>query len=116
MKIVSLGQVPRTPVQMEGAKNAYKQLVLSRSDGAPNFSFRVFTVEPNGHTPFHTHAAEHLNYVIKGQGSLVDENGTNHEIREGHFALVLPNEKHQYRNTAADQPLILLCAVPTEFE
>ena len=116
MKIISLSQVPKEPVRMEGAKDAYKQLVISQADGSPNFSFRVFTVEPGGHTPFHKHASEHLNYVIRGQGCLAGENGKEHEIREGHFALVLPNEKHQYRNTSKDQPLLLICAVPKEFE
>ena len=116
MKTVSLKDVPKKPVRMEGAEGAFKQLVISRADGSPNFSVRVFTVEPGGHTPFHEHAAEHLNYVIKGQGCLVDEDGAEHEIREGDFALVLPDEKHQYRNTSKDQPLLLICAVPKQFE
>ena len=116
MKTISLTQVPKEQVQMEGAKGAFKQLVISKADGSPTFSFRVFTVEPGGHTPFHKHAFEHLNYVISGKGCLAEENGVEHEIREGHFALVLPNEKHQYRNTSKDQPLLLICAVPREFE
>ena len=116
MKVIRLDQVPKKEVHMEGVQGAYKQLVISKADGAPNFSFRVFTVEPGGHTPYHKHASEHLNYVIGGQGCLVDENGGEHEVHQGEFALVLPNEKHQYRNTSADQPLLLICAVPKEFE
>ena len=42
---------------------------------------------------------------------LVTEGGIEREIEKGHFALVLPNEKHQYKNTGA-RPLILICAVP----
>jgi len=61
--------------------------------------------------PFHTHFLEHLNDVIEGQGVLVTEGGIEREIEKGHFALVLPNEKHQYKNTGA-RPLILICAVP----
>jgi len=69
MKISSLDKVEKIKADMEGAKDVYKQLPISRQDGSPNFSFRVFTVEPKGHTPFHQHPFEHLNYVIKGRGS-----------------------------------------------
>ena len=116
MKITSPDRIPKKPVRMEGAKDAYKQLVISQADGSPNFSFRVFTVEPGGYTPFHQHASEHLNYVISGEGCLLEANVKAHKIRGGDFALVLPNEKHQYRNISKDQPLILICAVPKEFE
>ena len=63
MKITSLNQEPSTPMTMEGAAGVVKQLPLGVADGAPNFSFRVFTLEPGGHTPYHIHEAEHLNYV-----------------------------------------------------
>jgi len=116
MKIVNLESVPAAKVDMEGAQNAYKQLVLSRNDGAPTFSFRVFTVNPGGHTPYHEHASEHLNYIMQGQGVLVDAAGTEHGIKKGNFALVRPNEKHQYKNTSKDEPLVLICAVPKEYE
>ncbi|MBN1554839.1 MAG: cupin domain-containing protein, partial [Phycisphaerae bacterium] len=82
----------------------------------PSFCFRVFTIQPEGHTPYHTHESEHLNYIISGRGVLVDENGTEHPVAAGDFAVVLPNEKHQYRNTSADEPFVILCAVPNEYE
>ncbi|MFW6151800.1 MAG: cupin domain-containing protein [Verrucomicrobiota bacterium] len=116
MKVTDLGKTSRIKVEMEGAEKAWKQLVLSSSDGAPNFSFRVFTVEPGGHTPLHTHESEHLNYIIQGEGALVDSEGTERRIAAGNFALVLPGEKHQYRNTGSSEDLILICAVPSQYE
>lgn len=116
MKTVRLSDVPRAPARMEGAKSVWKQLPIGRADGAPTFSFRVFTVEPEGHTPFHTHEFEHLNYVIQGKGCLVDEQGTQRPLESGDFALVLPGEKHQYRNRSADEAFVMLCAVPLESE
>jgi quercetin dioxygenase-like cupin family protein len=116
MKIRQLSDVPKQKVDMEGAEGAWKQLVISNSDGAPNFSFRVFTVEPGGCTPFHDHESEHLNYVISGQGALVDEKGNEHSIGEGTFAMVEPYEKHRYRNTSGGQNLVLICAVPSQYE
>ena len=77
---------------------------------------RVFTVDPGGHTPYHRHAFEHLNYVIEGRGALIDESGEKREIKKGDFALVLPNEMHQYRNASKDESLVMICAVPRQFE
>ena len=116
MKKVNLKDVESVEMVMEGAKNTYKQVPLSKDDGSPNFSFRVFTIHPDGHTPYHTHPFEHLNYVISGQGAIVDADGKESEISTGEFALILPDEKHQYRNRSKTEPLVVICAVPKEYE
>ena len=116
MKIIHLDQVSKKEVKMDGAHKAFKQVPLSREDGAPLYAYRVFTVEPDGYTPYHQHNYEHMNYIIDGEGALVNENGEEQEIKRGDFALVLPNEKHQYRNKSADKPMIMICGVPREFE
>lgn len=115
MKIKKLDEVPRETVAMDGVRGAVKQLVLGDADGVPNFSIRVFTVEPGGHTPFHSHASEHLNYVISGRGELRDADGTTHPLRKGEFAFVEPDEQHQFRNVG-DEPFVFICAVPKEYE
>ena len=116
MKIVSIDKVLKNRVDIEGAKNVEKQLPIGQNDGSPQFSFRVFTIAPNGHTPYHQHGFEHINYVIKGQGVVINESGEERPIKQGDFALVLPNEKHQYKNTSQDKSLIIICAVPKEYE
>ena len=45
MKIIAIDKVDKKKVEMEGAHGAWKQLPLGSSDGAPGYSFRVFTVE-----------------------------------------------------------------------
>jgi len=115
MKIISLDQVEKTKVTREGAFGAWKQLVLGSKDGAPVYSFRVFTVEPDGHTPFHSHPYEHMNYVIEGEGALVNVKGEEIPVKEGDFALVEPNEMHQYRNMGK-RLFKIICGVPKEFE
>jgi len=116
MKVVSLSTVEKKKVTTEGASNAFKQVPLSREDGTPVYSFRVFTIEPYGHTPYHRHPYEHMNYIIEGEGALVNEKGEETPLRKGDFALVLPDEKHQYRNTSGDKPMVMICGVPKEFE
>jgi quercetin dioxygenase-like cupin family protein len=115
MYVTKLDKIEKTISSSEGAKGVFKQIPLSRKDGAPTFSFRVFTIEPGGNTPFHQHEFEHMNYVINGEGILVAED-QEHELREGDFALILPGEKHQFKNSSENQNLLIICAVPREYE
>jgi quercetin dioxygenase-like cupin family protein len=114
MHITSLDKAPKTVPNMEGAKGVLKQVPISKADGTPNFSVRVFTIEPKGHTPLHTHPFEHLNYIIEGSGAVVTDDGLR-DVKKGDFILVKPGETHQYRNTSSS-PLVLICAVPKEYE
>ena len=115
MHIARLEKVKKIVPEMEGARGVYKQIPLSKENGTPTFSFRVFTIEPGGHTPLHQHSFEHMNYVIEGGGALVTEN-QEHELREGDFALILPGETHQFKNTSKSQNFLIICAVPKEYE
>jgi quercetin dioxygenase-like cupin family protein len=115
MYIAGLNKVERTIMTVEGAKGVYKQIPLSTEHGVPTFSFRVFTIEPGGHTPFHRHEFEHMNYIIAGEGILVGED-REHKLREGDFVLILAGEKHQYRNSSETRNLLMICAVPKEHE
>lgn len=115
MKIISLNRVEKHKVHMDGAYKAWKQVPLSKNDGAPVYSYRVFTVEPGGYTPYHSHPYEHMNYIIEGEGALVNEKGEEQPIKAGDFALVMPDEKHQYRNKG-NVPFKIICGVPKEFE
>ena len=115
MIIRKLQDVQQTSVDMAGVQGITKQLVIGSGDGVPNFSFRVFTVEPGGHSPHHQHDVEHVNYVISGQGALVDAEGRLNPIGAGDFAFVAPQDVHQFRNTG-DEPFVFICAVPKSYE
>jgi quercetin dioxygenase-like cupin family protein len=78
-------------------------------------SLRVITVEPGGYTPYHSHPWEHINYILAGTGELLDEAGASRPISAGDYALVLPDEKHQFRNTGSAE-LQFICLVPKERE
>ena len=116
MKTIRLEDVPKTPVAMDGVANTVKQLPLGSADGSPTHAVRVFTLGPGGHTPFHAHAWEHLNYVISGEGELLDADGNARPLRTGDFALVLPDERHQYRNASDSEDFVMICAVPKAYE
>ena len=116
MKISSLDKAEKVKLNMEGAEGIYKQVPISKNDGSPSFCFRVFTFEPGGHTPFHRHPNEHLTYLIEGNGAIITESGKEREFRKGEFALILPDEKHQFKNKSTSEPMVIICAVPNEYE
>jgi quercetin dioxygenase-like cupin family protein len=116
MVIRKLDNVAKKVVEMDGVEGAFKQVPLSREDGAPNFSFRVFTLEPGGHTPYHEHPFEHLNYVIRGKGAVVRETGEEKPVDPGDFVMVLPGERHQYKNLSSSEQFQFICAVPIAYE
>ena len=116
MKTIKLQDIKKVKMAMEGAEKVFKQVPISKADGSPSFCFRVFTIEPGGHTPYHTHDFEHLNHIISGQGVLVNEEGENLPLKTGEFAIVLPNEKHQFRNVSDNEPFVIICGVPNEYE
>jgi quercetin dioxygenase-like cupin family protein len=115
MRIIQLNKIEKTVPNMQGAKGVIKQVPLAKADGVPLFSFRVFTIEPGGQTPFHQHPFEHMNYIMEGSGALVSKEREN-EVKKGDFALVLPGEMHQFKNTSKDQDLVFICGVPKEYE
>ena len=116
MKVIDLEHTEKTNPIMEGAHKVAKQVPLSKHDGAPNFSFRVITIEPGGYTPHHAHTQEHLNYIIAGSGAVVGDEGEERSVTMGDFVLILPNERHQYKNTSSTEPFIFIYAVTKEYE
>lgn len=116
MKITNLEKTEKKLMDMEGAKDTYKQIPISAKDGTPAYSFRVFTIMPGGHTPYHVHEFEHINYIIDGNGVIVLEDGSEKPVSKGDFVLIMPNEKHQYKNKEKDRPFVIICAVPKEYE
>ncbi len=116
MTIKNINNVDKIKFDLEGTKGTAKQLVIGKADAAPFFSFRVITIEANGHSPYHSHSFEHMNYVIEGHGAIVTETGEEREIKKGDFALILPDEKHQYKNKSNEESLVFICAVPKDYE
>ena len=116
MKITTLENTEKVKMPMEGAKDVWKQVPISKADGTPNVSIRVFTIMPGGHTPYHAHPFEHLNYIIEGEGTAVTETGEERPIKKGDFILMMPDEKHQYRNSSDRTPMVMICGVPKDYE
>ena len=103
-----------TPVDMEGAEGVSMRLMVGRTDGAPTFSMRHFTVEVGGCTPRHSHNYEHEVYVEGGAGR-IEQDGDFRDLRGGDVVFVAPNVTHQFTNTGGE-PFTFICLVPVSFD
>jgi quercetin dioxygenase-like cupin family protein len=110
MHIVSSAQVAAEEVVEEGAHLTTIRWLISDKEGAPNFAMRLFELEPGGYTPFHNHSWEHEVFILDGTGEITTATGPR-AVKQGDAILVLPDEKHQFRNTGS-QPLRFICLIP----
>ncbi len=92
------------------AKNTKIQWLINEKDGANKFFMRLFTVEPNGYSPLHTHNWEHEVFILTGEGKIVLEN-KEISFKERDVIFVPCNEKHQFVNTG-NSNLEFLCSIP----
>lgn len=114
MKIEKSGNIRKSPVETEGAKEVAIRWLISKEDGAENFAMRMFEVQPGGHTPLHTHPQEHEVFVLEGKGTFVYE-GEEHPFESEFVIFVPPNKEHQFKNTG-DGILRMLCIIPLRVE
>ena len=110
MKIKHFSEVPPVEIKMEGVKNVKKRLLLGPMDGTPSFAMRMFEIEPDGYTPYHTHPYEHEVFVLEGEGELITAEGK-FPLSKGDVILVPPSIGHQFKASKTER-LVFLCVVP----
>ena len=110
MKIEKCSNVAKTAVEIEGAKDTEIRWLISKDDGAENFSMRIFEIGPGGHTPLHTHPHEHEIFVVEGEGIFVFE-GKEHQFEKDYVIFVPGGKEHRFKNTG-DSLLRMLCLIP----
>ena len=112
MKHINYNEVPLEQVNIDGAKGANIRWLVGEKDGAQNFAMRMFEVDINGHTPYHTHSFEHEIFVLSGEGVLKTKDSEK-PMKPWEVIFVDPNLDHQFINIGKE-PLIFLCSVPLE--
>lgn len=110
MKIAHYKDIPADPVGEEGASGVTVRWVIAEKDGAPNFSMRVFELEPGGYSPHHSHPWEHEVFILEGRGAIVRE-GEDVPISKGDVLFIAPGEAHQLKNTSTE-PMEFICLIP----
>ena len=109
-KVVRASEIEASRVEEEGAEKAWIKWLISKDDGAPNFSMRLFELEPGGRTPLHDHPWEHEVFILDGKCKLIlgeDEK----VIGPGYAVYVPPNLKHSFINVGEGK-LKFICLIP----
>lgn len=104
--------IEKGPVLMDNVEGTYIQWLISKFDGAPNFTMRRFTLEPGGRIGLHQHPWEHEIYILKGSGVAYNEEETV-QVKMGDVVYIPGNEPHGYDNKG-DEELMFICMVPNE--
>lgn len=104
-------KVPETPVDLEGAENVTKKILIGEEEGSKDIIMRYFKIMPGGHSPFHRHNYEHLVKIERGRGIFIDNDKNEHIVMTGHSLFVAPNEMHQFRNPFSE-PFEFICIIP----
>ena len=99
-------------IKVDGVKGISKQRLIAPPDGAPTFTMRKFTVQPDGYTFHHTHEFEHEIYVLSGKGIAKSDEG-DVEFEKDDVILVEPGEIHQFINKS-EEKLSFLCIIPNQ--
>ncbi|MBN2183835.1 MAG: cupin domain-containing protein [Candidatus Krumholzibacteriota bacterium] len=104
--------VAENEVTIDGAEKVTIRWLISKDDGAPNFSMRMFDISRGGHSPLHSHSWEHEVYIIEGEGMLIFE-GEKNTFSSGDFIFVPGGKKHSFINTGEGR-MRFLCLVPND--
>ena len=112
MKIAHYKEIEEKPFEDADVSGVSRRILISAKDNAPNFTMRLFHVEPGGYTYHHSHDFEHEVFVIEGEGEVVTPEGST-PFKTGYSIFVEPDEIHQFKNTGNTR-LSFLCLVPNQ--
>ena len=112
MKIAHYSEIELEQINDPDVLGISKRILISPADGAPNFTMRMFHIEPGGYTYYHTHDFEHEIFIVEGKGEAIYDKGSS-PIEKGFAILVKPGEIHQIKNTGKTE-MILLCLIPNQ--
>ena len=104
--------VQRLKLEGDSLKNVHKKVLISPKEGWEGYVMRVFDLDVDGYTPKHSHPWPHINYILKGKGTL-HLDGVDHEVEAGSYAYVPENKIHQFSNQG-NELFSMICIVPEE--
>jgi quercetin dioxygenase-like cupin family protein len=112
MIVGHVNELAEVPMQGAGIQGAIKKVLVSPKEGWEGWTMRLFTLEPGGFTPRHTHDWPHINYIASGEGTLYLDS-QDYALKEGAYAYVPGGALHQFRNDSGKE-FSFLCIVPEE--
>ena len=112
MYLKEVKNIDSKAVNVPGATNVFKQVLVGPQQGWTGWVMRLFTLSKGGCTPKHSHPWPHINYIVKGTGTLFLED-KEQDIGSDQAAYISGGEVHQFKNTGESE-LSFICIVPEE--
>ena len=97
-------------IEEKGASGVSIRWLIAQPEGASNFAMRLFDLAPGGYTQLHEHPWEHVVYILDGNAEVESAQGAQ-TVAHGDSLLLMPDERHQFRNRGNDV-LRFLCMIP----
>ncbi len=95
-----------------GITGVFKQAAITPKEGWDSHVLRVITLEKGKNTARHSHPWPHINYILKGEGTIYHA-GQEHPAVPGTIAHVPADEEHSFTNIGSDE-FVFICIVPKE--
>ncbi|MGE5398443.1 MAG: cupin domain-containing protein [Chitinophagales bacterium] len=113
MYVGHISEIPGLEINVpDVALNVVKQALVGPKEGWQGWVMRLFTIAEGGYTPRHTHPWPHINYIVRGKGTLFLD-GQNYEVEPGSVAYVPGDAEHQFKNNSGED-FSFICIVPEE--
>lgn len=84
--------------------------MIGKKEGAENFAFRYYQLQPGGTSNLEQHDHDHGVFVLHGSGEVLLGEHT-HELSQGDIVHIPPQALHQLINTG-HETLGFLCVIP----
>ena len=100
--------------QNDSVNQVSETWMIGKKEGAQNFAFRYYLIEPGGFSKKEQHPHDHGILVLQGSGEVfIDEEIST--IGRGDIIYIPPDVLHQLSNTG-EGPLGFLCVIPARRE
>lgn len=109
---VHFNEIKAVKAEEPGYSGVKIRWLITKDDGAKNFAMRYFEINPEGHSPHHSHNWEHEVFILDGQ-SLVECGEEEKLVGPGYVIFIPPNVPHCFKNVG-DKTLKFLCLIPYE--
>jgi len=110
-KVVRLEDASPSEITADGASGVVGLPLLELGEGTGAFDVRAVRIHPGGVSADHAHPWEQANFVLAGSGE-VELDGERHDLARDDFVYVPPDVRHVFRNTGADDLVILAARGP----
>jgi quercetin dioxygenase-like cupin family protein len=112
MYVVNHEERDISEVNLPGVEKTTVRWLIGRRSGAKTYAMRMFTMEPGGIIPLHTHPEEHQIFILEGEAILLSEDNERRIAKKDDVVFIPSNIPHGYDNRESDNGFRFICVIP----